>query len=74
MDSKNWLYRAFKGSLSPAILCLITAFGIGFAIMFTLSAIHALASVLVSLSIYHYYTEHFLWRRDSLLRNHVNFI
>lgn len=72
--SPNWIFRLFRNKLPMAVLSIFSAFLIGFALMFTVSSIPFLASIFVSLSIYHYYTEHFLWRRDGLLRNHVNFI
>lgn len=70
----NWLFRSFGWVASPAVLSLVFAFGLGFALTYAMTLVSALSSVVVSLSIYHYYTEHFLWRRDGLLRKHVNFI
>lgn len=74
VDTKNWIYRLFKNSFAPAVISVISAFVLGSVLTFTVSSIPFMASVLVSVSIYHYYTEHFLWRRGGILRNHVNFI
>ena len=70
----NWLFRGFRWVASPAVLSLVFAFSLGFALTYAVTLVSAMSSVIVSLSIYHYYTEHFLWRRDGLLRKHVNLI
>lgn len=73
VSTPNWIYRWFRGALPTAVLALVVAFAIGFALMYSTSIVPFMTSVVISLSIYHYYTEHFLWRRGGLLRNHVNF-
>jgi hypothetical protein len=70
----NWLYRVFKGVGPVGMVSLVIAFAVGFAVQYTASVVPFVTSVVVSLSIYHYYTEHFLWRRGGLLRMNVGFL
>ncbi len=70
----NWIYRVFKGVGPVAVVSLVLAFAVGFTVQYAASMVSFVASVVVSLSIYHYYTEHFLWRRDGLLRESVGFV
>ena len=71
---KNWIFGLFRGVLPQGVLTLVVAFGVGIALTYMLSSVPLLASVLVSLSLYHYYTESFLWRKESLLRRNVAFV
>lgn len=71
---KNWLFEPFRGALPRSVLTLVVAFGMGIALTYLLVSVPVLASVIVSLSLYHYYTESFLWRKESLLRRHVAFV
>lgn len=70
----NWIFRQFKGLLPTSILSLLMAFSFGILIQYASGMMSMFVSVIVSLSLYHYYTEHFLWRRDSALRKNVTFI
>lgn len=72
--NKNWIYGLFRNRCPHSILTVLVAFGVGIALTFAISLTPMLTSVLVSLSLYHYYTEHFLWRKESLLREYVSFV
>lgn len=70
----NWLYRLTGDGWKAIVLSLGVTFMLGFALTFSASMVSVLGSVVVSLSIFHYYTEHFLWRKEGLLRQYVKFI
>jgi len=70
----NWIYRMFGDFIPITILSVALAFAIGFALLYITKLLPFFASVIISLSIYHFYTEHFLWRRDGILRESVKFV
>ena len=74
VDTKNWIFSMFDRLIPPAIMSLIFAFSFGFALTFIASKMPYFSLLVISLSFYHYYSEHFLWRRDGLLRKHVAFV
>jgi hypothetical protein len=72
--SPNLLFRVFRFTGIPVyLLSIILAFAIGMALYYGLLQIPALTSLLVSISLIHYYMESFLWKSGSIHRRHLQF-
>lgn len=70
----NVLYKLFPVAWHQNLITVALAFSFGILLTVLCSWVNLLSSVIVSFSLYHYYSEHFLWRRDSLLRRCVRFV
>lgn len=70
----NWLYRSFQGARIPTYwLSIILAFLLGWILTYSSNAFRFLAPVIVSLSLFHYYTESFMWKGGSIHRRFLSF-
>lgn len=70
----NWLYRSFQGTRIPTYwLSIILAFVLGWILTYSSNAFRFLAPVIVSLSLFHYYTESFMWKGGSIHRRFMSF-
>lgn len=74
-EAPNLLFRAFRVTGIPVyLLSIILAFAVGIALTYGLLQFTATASLLVSVSLIHYYIESFLWKSGSIHRRHLRFI
>lgn len=70
----NLLFRAFGFTRLPVYaLSILLAFAIGIALTYGIFQTGLAASLLVSLSLIHYYTESFLWKGGSIHRRSLQF-
>lgn len=70
----NWLYRAFNQSKIPTYWLSITlAFALGWIVTYSTNVFRVLAPLIVSLSLFHYYTESFMWKGASIHRKFLSF-
>lgn len=70
----NWLYRAFKKTRIPTYwLSIALAFALGWILTYSTSVFRMLSPLIVSLSLFHYYTESFMWKGASIHRKFLSF-
>lgn len=73
-EPKNMLFKAFGfARIPPYVLSILLACALGFALTYSLELLSIAAPLLVSLSLIHYYSESFLWKRGSIHRRHLSF-
>lgn len=72
-ETPNVLFRVFRKTGIPIYpLSIILAFGVGIALNYGIHLTTA-ASLLISISLIHYYMESFLWKSGSIHRRHLSF-
>lgn len=73
---QNVFHKMCNGNTQTriALITIGAAFVMGFLVQGMSYISEHWVAVITALSIYHYYTEHYLWRRDSALRKNLSFI
>lgn len=70
----NYIYRVFPDSMPQPLKSIVSGLVIGGVIISVCQLNYWFYSVFLALELCHYYSEAFLWRKGTLLRNEVVFV
>jgi len=68
----NALYRVFAVSRLP-VAVVVLALAVGVNVILDQSLGRFYHPIILAVSLFHYYTESFMWKRHSIHRSHVAF-